>query len=271
MWVIIKLHRKMAAIVGSAVDDSQPVTAYVAPGMPELDMSGKQTSAFEFWPTWVMYLPVVLQSLVLAVRHGSLTLPLIANPRLPLSGMVGIGKSRLLGQARGDCAQTILPWFLHTRTEAGLEYQVAQIERRLSTDGRSWPVVCKPDIGCRGNGVKLVDDVDQLQQALDCYPVGAKMMIQALASWEPEAGVFYVRQPEEANGRIISMALKYTPYVIGDGVSTLRQLIESDPRAGGLIHLYLSRHRQALNQIIAAGEPYRLVFSASHCRGAYLS
>ena len=243
-------------------------SVYVAQGMPSLDMSGKQTSFFEFWPTWLMYLPVVLQTAVLAIRHRSLTLPLIANPKLPLSGMVGVAKSELLAQAKGDCEKTILSWFLHIKSSASLKAQVKQIAEQVEEQNFGWPVVCKPDIGCRGSGVKLVHNVEELQNTLSHYPEGSSMMVQHLASWEPEAGVFYVRNPNEAQGRIISLALKYTPYVVGDGKSTLKELIDADPRASQLQHLYLSRHENHLDTIITADEPYRLIFAASHCRGA---
>lgn len=48
----------------------------------------------------------------------------------------------------------------------------------------------------------------------------------------------------------------------------MRALIEDDERAGGLAHLYLERHKDSLDQVIDDGVAYRLVFSASHCRGA---
>ena len=241
---------------------------YTTPGMPPLDMAGKQTSMFEFWPTWLMYLPVALQSLGLAIWHRSLTLPLVANPKLPLSGMVGVGKSELMQQAEGECRQAILSWFIHHRTEIDLAEQVIAIQERMAVEGFNFPVVCKPDIGCRGSGVKLVHNPEQLINALAHYPEGAGMLVQVLASWEPEAGVFYIRHPEEKSGRIISMAFKYTPYVVGDGVSTLRQLINEDSRASELQHLYVQRHNDKLDKIIPKDKPYKLVFSASHCRGA---
>jgi hypothetical protein len=236
--------------------------------MPALDVSGKQTSFFEFWPTWLVYLPVVLQSLLLALRYRSLTLPLIANPRLPLSGMVGVEKSALLKQAGGRCQQVILPWFVHLRTDAELSLQLSQLEQTIKARQFTFPLVCKPDIGCRGSGVKLVQDRQQLLATLQCYPPGAGMFVQTLASWEPEAGIFYVRHPHQDHGDIISMALKYTPYVVGDGQRSLRQLIADDQRAGELQHLYFQRHADQLETVIAAGQPFRLVFAASHCRGA---
>ena len=51
-----------------------------------------------------------------------------------------------------------------------------------------------------------------------------------------EAGIFYIRHPDEATGRITSMTLKHPPVVTGDGRSTLRALILADDRAGRVPH-----------------------------------
>lgn len=243
-------------------------TVYVAPGMPPLDMSGPQLSRFEFWPTWLVYAPVALQWLWLALRYRSLTLPLVANPCVSLSGMVGSSKHDLLALANPQSRQWIMPWVTHQVDEQSPAEQGGRMLERLHAAGIGFPLVGKPDLGCRGAGVKLLHDQDDLQQYLRHFPAGARFLLQKLAPWEPEAGVFYVRRPDESRGRIISLAFKYSPYVVGDGQRTLAELLEADPRAGQLRHLYDNRHQHRLQSVIAAGEPYRLVFSASHCRGA---
>ena len=249
-----------------SIQEQMPHT-YVSPGMPPLTL-GKRFSFFEFWPTWLMYIPVVCQWLALALKYRSLTLPLIANPKLPLSGMVGVPKSQLLSQAQGELQQQILPWFTVIRTEDALEVQVGNLEQVLKTHHIQYPFVGKPDIGCRGAGVKLIKNRMELVQCLHKYPVGAAMMIQRLSDYEPEAGIFYVRHPDQPQGKIISMALKYMPYVIGDGQHTLAELIARDDRAGELQHLYQNRHQAHWHEIVPAGKPYRLIFSASHSKGA---
>ncbi|MDN3648950.1 D-alanine--D-alanine ligase [Reinekea marina] len=241
---------------------------YVCDGMPPLQQGPKPTSFFEFWPTWAMYLPVLIQWLLLSIRHRSLTLPLIANPNLPLSGMVGVPKSELLAQAGPLLNAHILPWFTYTVSTHPISEQIDSIEAKLQARKLAYPFVCKPDIGCRGAGVKLIHSADQLSNCLSCYPAGANCMIQQLADYEPEAGVFYVREPGQTTGKIISLALKYSPYIVGDGQHTLAQLIDQDRRARELKHLYEKRHQDSWEKIIPKGEPYKLVFSASHCRGA---
>jgi hypothetical protein len=242
--------------------------SYVSPGMPALDMSGKSTSFFEFWPTWAMYIPVVIQSLLLSIRYRSLTLPLIANPKLPLSGMVGVGKSELFSQAQGICHDSILAWTTVQRDTQPIDQQVANALTKMQDHNLQFPVVGKPDIGCRGVGVKLLHNEQQLRDCLATYPIDSILLLQKLASFEAEAGIFFVRHPDKAEGEIISLALKYTPYVVGDGVKTLQQLIETDPRASELQHLYIARHKESLNKVIEADQPYKLIFAASHSRGA---
>lgn len=241
---------------------------YVPPGMPPLDLSGRTTSFFEFWPMWIMYIPVAVQWLGLGLWYRSFSLPLIANPAIPLSGMVGVAKSGVFEAAGAEARRWILPWTLYEIPTGDANTNSLIAEAAFRGAGLDYPLVGKPDIGCRGVGVKLLGNRDELAAFIAAFPVGAKVQFQRLGPWDAEAGVFYVRHPDAASGEITSLTLKYTPYVVGDGRRTLEQLVAADPRAGALLHLYAQRHRANWQQVIAAGSPYRLVFSASHCRGA---
>lgn len=215
-----------------------------------------------------MYLPVAVQWLLLAVRYRSLTLPLIANPRITLSGMVGGSKAEVLGQAQGPAATVILLWFLVKKEKVSLEQQAHRIVETAREKGFDLPFVCKPDMGCRGAGVKLVRDERALVRIIDHYPLGSGMIIQQLASHDAEAGIFYVREPAQSFGNIVSLTLKERPVMIGDGVSTLAELVSRDARASSVQHLYSERNREHWNTVIPLGVAHPLLFSASHCRGA---
>jgi hypothetical protein len=236
--------------------------------MPPLDLDGEPTSFFEFWPTWLMYFPVGLQWAMLSVRHRSLSLPLIANPAVPLSGMVGVAKSTVFSKAGPYAQQWILPWTLYQVDKPSTQQCRQEILDCLQNAGLALPLVGKPNIGCRGAGVKLLSTEAQLLEYVAGFPVGGSIQFQQLSQWEAEAGVFYVRDPDTGKGTITSLTLKYTPYVIGDGLSTLAELVAKDPRASALQHLYKQRHLAHWNRVLIEGEPFRLVFSASHCRGA---
>ena len=242
-------------------------TAYTVEGMPQLETQGKTVSVFEFWPTWLMYLPVVFYWLWLALKYRSLSLPLNANPSIPLSGMVGFSKHAVLASATQESQQWILPSLTYT-VSGHSDEDLRQLLSAMQAHNFRFPVVGKPDLGCRGAGVCLLEDEHALKAYIQNYPATATMILQQLSSWEPEAGIFYVKHPEASRGKIISLALKYSPYVVGDGTSTLLDLIKADPRASQLTHLYIERHAEYLDQVIEKDQPYRLVFSASHCRGA---
>ncbi len=94
------------------------------------------------------------------------------------------------------------------------------------------------------------------------------MILQQFVPYEGEAGLFYVRLPGESAGRVTSLTLKSAPVVVGDGRSTLEELIRNDPRAGLVPHLYLPRLTGRLAEVPATGVPVRLVFVGNHCKGS---
>lgn len=217
---------------------------------------------------WLIYVPVVIQWVFLAIRYRSLSLPLLANPGIPLSGMVGVSKSAVFDLAGNYARQWILPWILFDVSEEDIDQQLKRAVLRMSEAGLELPIVAKPNIGCRGVGVRLLQDENELREYLGSFPIGGCIQLQRLSQWDAEAGVFYVGDPDKPAGKITSLTLKYTPYVVGDGSRNLAELVADDPRAGELLHLYRERHGDNWDKIIAEGQAYRLVFSASHCRGA---
>lgn len=238
-------------------------------GMPQLEKdTGKSVSPYEFLPAWFFYTPVVLQSLMQGLRHFDWALPLIANPSIKLSGMVGESKHDILSLAGSSSQRWISPFITLTKTDLSTKVQAEDAHGALLQSDLEFPVVAKPDLGCRGAGVKLINTQEQLEHYIDSFPLNARFLLQEKAPYQAEAGVFYVRYPNSQQGEIISITLKYAPMVTGDGTSTLKQLIESNPRAGQLSHLYLPRHENKLDQILGEGEEFQLAFAGSHSRGS---
>jgi hypothetical protein len=235
-------------------------------GMPPLEQA-PPLSGHEFLAPGLFYLPVWAWAGWLSLRHGGLRLPLIANPSFPAGGLVGESKSTVLDLAGLEAQRWFAPHVTTDctgATDADLEVALG----RLAQAGLGFPLVAKPDLGCRGAGVRPVRDREELRGYLTEFPLGERIVLQQLVPHEAEAGVFYVRLPGEARGRIISLTLKYFPHVIGDGRSTLEALIRADPRAGQLAHLYLPRHAALLADVLPAGQAFRLAFAGSHSRGA---
>ncbi len=250
------------------VDEKTSPALPVNHGMPTLDTDGKPLSMFEFWPAWFFYTPVVAQWLWYGIKYRSFSLPLVANPGIELSGMVGESKDAILSLAGEKAKPWVLPYVMWEKNDASPESQAHQAMSLLQAEGLGFPVVAKPDLGCRGAGVRLVENRGELEEYLRLFPDGARLMLQQKAPYNAEAGVFYVRYPGEERGRIFSLTLKYNPFVTGDGERNLAQLIDDDPRAGQLSHLYRARHEDKLDLVLADGETFRLAFAGSHSRGA---
>ncbi len=225
-------------------------------------------SFFEFWPGWMFYAPIVAQWLGLALRYRSTALLTAANPAIVSGGLCGESKLSILDQV-ADPARELLASYTSLRTDPlRPEADPAAAEAAMAAAGLLYPVVAKPDIGCNGAGVRLIADRAQLARYLAAFPRGEVVMLQEFIPFEGEAGLFYIRAPDEACGRITSVTLKYPPVVVGDGRSCLRDLILADARAGRVPGLYLARLGPRLAEVPRQGEPVRLVFVGNHCKGA---
>ena len=227
----------------------------------------REISPFEFWPDWAMYTPVVLFWLALGLRHRDFTIPTAANPGIASGGLCGESKAQIFALAGPEARALIPAWTtLAVSGDASLDAEAAAWA--ASRAGLAFPLVVKPDIGCNGTGVRLAAGAAELPRAMAGYPAGALLVLQELVPWEGEAGLFYVRRPGEARGRLTSLTLKKAPYVTGDGRSTVEQLVLADPRAGRVPDLYLPRLAGRLDEVPKQGERVRLVFSGNHCKGS---
>lgn len=237
--------------------------------MPPLDKSAEAISWFEFAPTHLFYAPIALYCGWLSLKHRGLTLPTNSNPGLPYSGLVGESKYTVLNQMKGPHRDLIASYVRVFRwgESQGVQQTLNEAQEEMKDNGLSFPLVAKPDIGMRGSGVQLLKNKDDLKCYISSFPSAANFLLQELIPSEGEAGVFYVRHPDETKGQIISLTLKYFPYVVGDGIKTLQELIWADPRAGKLVHLYTDRHKAELHSVVPEGQHVRLTFAGNHCRG----
>ena len=225
---------------------------------------GNPLSFFEFWPGWLFYTPVVVHWLLLGMRYGDFSLPTAANPRITTGGLCGESKLSILSQIGPEAQALVAPACGVTAQPDG----IAAAETAMQGLGLDYPVVAKPDIGCNGTGVRLIRDRAAMERYLQAFPPGETMLLQQYADEPHEAGIFYVRHPDEPAGRITSVTIKRPPVVVGDGRSTLRALILADERARLVPYLYLDRLADRLDSVPEQGETIQLVFVGNHCKGS---
>lgn len=242
-------------------------------GMPPLGRLLRTVARAERIPPVLFYVPLALQWVYLGVRYRSLTLPSVANPLIEAGGMWGESKSACLSQVSPRQRRWFAAFATLTRgaDARSLEADIGEARRTMARAGLEFPVVVKPDIGWRGFGVRLISDAAELQDYIEDFPRGETIILQQPVPHEGEAGVFYVRRPDEQDGRIFSLTLRYFPYVVGDGQATLQQLILREPRTSwkASLHLgadpqHLGAHPRELKAVPRRGEVVRLAFIGSN-------
>jgi ribosomal protein S6-L-glutamate ligase RimK-like protein len=218
-------------------------------------------SRWEFWPPWAAYAPVLCYVLGLAARHRSLTVFTAANPAIPAGGFIGESKFDILrGLGPGSVARSL---FLEATLPAALK--IERVEAFRSSLERQLPIVVKPDQGQRGSGVIVARTREALHRRLTDTQVDTIVQEYVPGS---EFGVFYVRRPGDSRGRILSITEKRLPSVIGDGRSTLEELILKDPDTIGMARFHLRQHADRLREVPLPAQIVSLGDCASHCRGA---
>ena len=240
-------------------------------GMPSIKHVSKKVALSEKIPPFIFYSPVAIRWFLLGLKYRSLLLPTVSNPLVEAGGLWGESKSRLMDIIGKDQRNWIAPYTTVVIEKDKNDEEILQsIRDAMKNISFTYPVVVKPDIGWQGYGVRAVSDDEEMKNYLVSFPRDNILILQELLPWEGEAGIFYSRLPGEEQGRIISLTLRYYPHVVGDGSSTVRDLINLDERTRFKLRFYKGKDslhsglsEEQLNYAPAADEVYRLAFIGS--------
>lgn len=218
---------------------------------------------WEFWPSYVFYIPIALYSILLGIKNRSFTAFYAANPGLLHGGMYGENKAAPLAQIAKETPEMIADFVL---IEPATAYErVALAQTTLHDKNWHYPIILKPDHGCRGQNVSIINNLSELSEYIVQHS-GKTIMQEYIGGLE--FGIFYMRFPDQAKGEIFSIAEKTFPVVVGDGKSTLKHLILSDPHANYHAPFLLELHQDNLQNVLKLNEEFRLVKIGSHCKGS---
>jgi hypothetical protein len=229
----------------------------------QLPVSVRRWMRWEFWPAWLFYMPVGVYYVWLAIRHRSLNVPTSANPGIATGGFIGESKLEILEQLRRTSPQFTADAFLvegQTTSDRLLCLHRLCLEHEIRL-----PFILKPDIGQRGNGVRVIRSMRSALEYLET--VKAPVIVQRYVAGPCEAGVFYYRFPDELRGHIFAITKKIFPIIRGDGIHTVEELIRADDRAALIAPTYLRRFASRRDEILALGEILKLVETGNHAQG----
>jgi membrane protein DedA with SNARE-associated domain len=215
---------------------------------------------WEFWPTGLFYAPVLPWLAWLSLRYRSLTVWTAANPGIPDGGVVGESKYAILNQLPPE---RVIPSLL--LPPGDISDRLRQFRQAFVARGWIYPLIFKPDAAQRGAGLKKVRDAVEAEKYVRLQP--AAILVQPYHPGPYEAGIFYYRLPGEATGQIFSITDKQFPVLVGDGCSTLEQLIWRHPRYRLQADMFLRRHGTEADRVLDEGERFPLAVAGNHSQG----
>ena len=213
---------------------------------------------WEYWPFNAVYGPLLLYWFFLCLKARSFFFFNTSNPTIKNGGFLMESKKEIYDLIPPEFYPATLFFKAYTPVENILE-EVNQVELRF-------PVVGKPDIGMKGMMVKMLENLNELQE----YALNSKVdfLIQEFVPYQHEVGIFYYRYPNEERGRISGIVKKEFLAVTGDGVSTVEQLLLKNKRAVLQLQVLRKVEQDKMDIVLRKGEELVLVPYGNHVRGA---
>ena len=213
--------------------------------------------SWEYWPFGIVQFPAILYWVWLSLRARSFVFFSASNPGIPMGGMFGESKYEILK----NIPARLVPRTILIQPQAS----VAEVKIRLETAGLKLPLIFKPDIGERGFKVARINDEEDITRYLK--EISVAFLAQDLVHEDLEFGVFYMRMPNEACGRVISVVGKEMLFIVGDGKSTLQELILDTDRAKLQWEKLKISFRNKLAWVVPEGQKVELVSIGNHALG----
>ncbi len=213
---------------------------------------------WEYWNFYFFYLPVFAYIAWLALRARAWVFFSACNPGIENSGLAGESKRAILEKLPSE-------WLPPTGyLQAGAAVQAA--EALMQSLGIDFPIILKPDVGERGRYVEKINDLPALEKYMLSYSA-EPLVLQGYVPYPVEAGILYYIQPGEVCGTVSSIVLKEMLHVVGDGHSTLHELVLQNTRARFVVERLRADFGSRWNEVLPTGERLELVSIGNHIRG----
>lgn len=213
---------------------------------------------WEYWSFAAVYTWIYPVWFLLCLRARSFFFFAAANPRIRNGGFLNESKKEIV---------PLIPEALHPRTAFfALPCNAALVLAELQRKSLHFPLMGKPDVGGRGRGVKVLKDDNDVRDYV--RTAFLDFHIQEYVPYKNEVGIFYCRYPNEDRGRITGIVEKEFMTVIGDGKSSMRELLGRNKRALMYMDSFENLHGGFLDNILPDGEQQVISPFGNHARGA---
>jgi hypothetical protein len=220
--------------------------------------SFKKITNWEYWPSSLFYVPLLPYAFYLALKARSFGFFSAVNPGIEGSGN-GLESKYITFKL---VPKKYRPKSIFVENGDNLE----EILPKIIKNNIGFPLIIKPDIGFRGLLVTKIKDEVELSVYLKRYNF-INLIIQEFVDYKNECGIFYHRIPGEKTGKITSVTLKKYLSVIGDGNSTLSDLIMNNERAKHYSKYITELNKDRLQIIPKLNEEVVLNMVGNHSKG----
>ncbi|MEM6722930.1 MAG: hypothetical protein AAF598_02770 [Bacteroidota bacterium] len=213
---------------------------------------------WEYWPTAIVNIPVIFYWLYFALRSRKLFFFSNTNPVIETGGVLGESKINILKRL----PESVLPVTLFFEPR---ELTAEHILPQIKAAGLSYPIIVKPDVGERGFLVEKLKSEAELLAYIDQHK--NPLILQECIEYPMELSVLYYRMPEATTGTILSVCIKETLTIVGDGVQTVESLLLRNSRARLQFKRLRQSHPILMNRVLAPGESFEVEPIGNHSRG----
>lgn len=171
----------------------------------------------------------------------------------------------MFGESKYDVLKKIPDQYVPKTILISIPVSASEVQAKISASGMDLPVIFKPDLGERGFMVKKITTGQDIEDYL--LQIKIVFLIQEWIQLPLEYGVLYIKFPGQEKGKVTSVVAKEMLSIIGNGKSTLQELIFQYDRAKLQWEKLKCTYHDRLESIIPFGEKVELVSIGNHALG----
>lgn len=193
-----------------------------------------------------------------SIKSGYFFWSSVANPGLDEYG-------GFFGESKTDILKNIPKEYMPKQIFIQNSISIEELILAVRDEKMQYPLIAKPDIGERGNGVTVIKNEEDWKTYL-LIPFVA-FVVQEFITFPEEMGVFYVKNPETGIGKVTSITKKKFLTATGDGKVTLGEWVQSNTRARFQENRLKVKFADQWERVLNVNESVLLEPIGNHCLG----